>query len=185
MKPLSKLLLKASFVGTFAETMLVPLYTALTNKFGGDILDAGIGYAIFCIITGIFVAVVGSTKWFERNTKSMVFWGFLVAGLCDMAYLLVVNKYEFWLVQLVLGISVGMLNPAWDALFSDDADADESQGKRWSFWTGGINFVTGTAALVGALIVTYIGFDWLFVIMAACDAGAVYYSYKVWKTPDE
>ena len=182
MKPLSKFLLKASFIGTFAETMLVPLYTAMTNKFGGNLLDAGIGYAIFCIVTGIFVAAVGSTEWFQRNTKSMVFWGFLIAGLSDMAYLLVGNIYEFWLVQLVMGLSVGMLNPAWDALFSEDAGEDESHGKRWSFWTGGINFVTGSAALIGALIVTYIGFNWLFVIMAICDIGAVYYSYKVWKS---
>jgi len=181
MKPLSKLLLKASMIGTFAEGMLVPLYTALTQKFGGNILDAGIGYSIFCIATGIFVVLVGSTKWFERNTKSLIFWGFLVAGLCDTAYLLVQNKYEFWLVQLVLGISVGMLNPAWDALYSEDAAVGDSHGKRWSFSTGGMSFVTGVSSLTGALIVTYIGFNWLFVIMAACDVGAVYYSWKVWK----
>jgi hypothetical protein len=181
MKPLSKFLLKASFIGTFAETMLVPLYTALTNKFGGGILDAGIGYAIFCIATGVFVVAIGSTKWFESNTKSLVFWGFAIAGVCDLAYLLVQNKYEFWLVQLSLGLAVGMLNPAWDALYSEDAGKNESHGKRWSFWTGGINFVTGTSALVGALIVTYWSFNWLFLIMAICDIGAVYYSYKVWR----
>jgi hypothetical protein len=181
MNQLSKFLLRASFIGTFAETMLVPLYTVLTNKFGGGILDAGIGYAIFNIVTGVFVATIGSTKWFERNIKNIMFWGFLVAGICDLSYLLVQNKYEFWAVQLALGISVGMLNPAWDALFSEDANEDESHGKRWSFWTGGINFVQGTAALLGALIVTYLGFNWVFIIMAACDAGAVYYSCKILK----
>ena len=184
MKPLSKQLLKASFVGTFAETMLVPLYTAMTNKFGGSILDAGIGYAVFCIITGLFVALVGGTKWFERNQKSMVFWGFLVAGLCDLAYLAVQNKFEFFAVQVACGLAVGMLNPAWDALFSDDGGEDESQGKRWSFWTGGINFVTGTSALAGAFIVTYLSFNCLFIVMALCDLGAIYYSFKVWKYPE-
>ena len=184
MKLLSKYLLLASFIGTFAETMLVPLYTALTNKFGGGILDAGIGYALFNIVTGLFVAAIGSTQWFERNTRSMVFWGFLVAGLCDLGYLLVQNKYEFWIVQILLGLAIGMLNPAWDSLYCNDSE-DESQGKRWSFWTGGINFVTGISALAGALVVTYIGFNWLFVIMAACDVGAVYYSWKVWKKINE
>ena len=182
MNKLSKLLLKASFIGTFAETMLVPLYTALTNKFGGSLLDAGIGYALFSVITGLFVMLVGKTKWFSDNTKSMVFWGFLVAGLCDLAYLFVQNKYEFFAVQIVIGLSVGMLNPAWDALFSDDANEGETHGKRWSFWTGGISFVTGTSALLGAVIVTYLSFAWLFVIMAVCDSLAVYYSFKVWRS---
>lgn len=182
MKDLSKLLLKASFIGTFAEMMLVPLYTALTNRFGGSLLDAGIGYALFSIITGLFVMLVGRTKWFSNNVRSMVFWGFLVAGICDLAYLTASNKFEFFAVQMVMGLSVGMLNPAWDALFSDDAQEKETHGQRWSFWTGGISFVTGTSALLGAVIVTYLSFTWLFVIMAVCDSLAVYYSYKVWRS---
>ena len=185
MKPLSKLLLKASFAGTFAETMLVPLYTSLTNRFGGGILDAGIGYALFSIITGLFIMLIGRTKWFERHTNSMVFWGFTVAGLCDLAYLLVRNKWEFFLVQCVLGLSVGMLNPAWDTLFSDDTSEEESTGKRWSFWTGGVSFVTGTSALTGALIVTFLGFNSLFVLMAVCDLLAIYYSFKVMVEADK
>lgn len=180
MNKLSKLLLMSSFAGTFAETMLTPLYAALTNKFGGGLLDAGIGYAIFSIITGLFVAIVGRTKWFEKNTSSMVFWGFLVAGICDLAYIGCSNIFEFFVVQVFLGISVGMLNPAWDALYCEDGE-DGQHGKRWSFWTGGINFVTGTSAFVGALIATTIGFKWLFLIMALCDGLAIYFAFQVKK----
>ena len=184
MKPLPKLLLKCSFAGTFAETMLVPLYAILAQRFHGDILDAGIGYAIFSITTGIFVAAVGQTKWFERNVKSMVFWGFLVAGVCDLRYLAVQNTVEFFIVQVLLGLAVGMLNPAWDAIYSEHDDSEVSQAKKWSFWTGGISFVTGCSALLGSVIVSTIGFKWLFVIMAACDLLAIWYAWKVWKTVD-
>lgn len=185
MKPLAKFLLKASFAGTFAETMLVPLYAILTQRFHGDVLDAGIGYGIFSITTGVFVALVGQTDWFERNTKSMVFWGFLVAGICDLLYLAVQNTIEFFAVQVLLGLAIGMLNPAWDALYSEDDDENVSQAKKWSFWTGGINFVTGVSALLGAVIVSTIGFQWLFVIMAACDTLAIYYSWRVWRLVPE
>jgi hypothetical protein len=178
MNKLSKTLLMASFTGTFAETMLLPIWATFTERVGGSVLDAGIGYAIFSIVTGLFVMIVGSTAWFNRNTRAMVFGGFLLAGIGDMMYMAVHNKWELFAVQCFIGISVGMLNPAWDSLYCEDEG--QSDASRWSFWTGGINFIVGISAIVGSLIVTYLGFYWLFPIMAITDMAAVYYSWKVY-----
>jgi len=178
--PLTKFLLLASFAGNFAETMLVPLYTGVAGKFGGSVLDAGIGYGIYCIVIGLFVTAVGRTKWFNDHTGLMVFWGFVIAGICDLSYIVCVNIYEFFIIQTVFGIAIGMLNPAWDALFSEDAQEGE-HAKRWSFWQGGVNFAKGCAALAGAMIVFYIGYMWLFLAMACCDVFAIYYSFQAMK----
>lgn len=178
MSQLSRHLLKASFIGTFAETMLLPIWATLTQRVGGSVLDAGIGYAIFSIATGIIVLLVGQTEWFAARTRHMVFWGFLLAGIGDMLYLVVRTPHQLFAVQAFVGISVGLMNPAWDALYSDDDDQSTTAG-RWSFWTGGSSFVVGTSALAGAAIVTYLGFTWLFPLMAATDAIAVFYAYQV------
>jgi hypothetical protein len=182
---LSKSLLKASFAGTYAETMLTPLYAGLTNQIGGTLLDAGVGYAMLNLTTGIVVILIGRTLWFEVNINWMVFWGFTMAGLCDLLYLLVRDRWQFFAVQIMLGLAVGLLNPAWDALYSDDDDETQSRAKKWSFWTGGVSFVIGASALTGALVTAWLGFKSLFVLMALCDLVAIYYSWQVAKHADE
>jgi len=179
---LSKMLLRVSWCGMFAETALAPLYTALANRFGGDLLDAGIGYAIFSVATGIFVMIAGSTMWFEKNKARLVFWGFIMAGCCDLLYLIVVNKWQFFAVQVGLGLAIGMLDPAWDGLYSEQSPDNESHGRRWAFASGGQKLFMGLAALTGGLIVSTIGFRWLFIVLAIVDALAVYFAWRVLKT---
>lgn len=181
MTPLAKNLLKASFAGTYAETMLTPLYAGLTSEIGGTIGDAGLGYGILNLITGLIVVFVGRTAWFEANMKRMVFAGFTLAGVCDLLYLLVGNRWEFFGVQMLMGLAVGLLNPAWDALYSDDGE--EASGKKWSFWTGGVSFVVGCSALTGAAVIHFFSFKVLFIFMAVCDTLAIYYSWRVMKEP--
>ena len=111
MKELDKYLLKASFVGTFAGTMLLPVWAMLTNRVGGDIVDAGIGYALFYIVTGLVVALVGRTKWYSDNVKYMVFVGFLISGVGEFCYIFATNQYELFAIQSLVGLSVG-LTPA-------------------------------------------------------------------------
>lgn len=176
----SKYLLKASFIGTFAEKMLLPVWAILTNRVGGDILDAGIGYAIFSIVTGLFVMFIGNTKWYQRNVRSMVFWGFLVAGIGDVGYIFAHNIWELFFVQCWVGLSVGLLNPAWDALYSEDMEDGSAAGK-WSFWNGGISFVEGIGAIVGSAVVAFAGWVPLFLGMGLVDGISIVYAYQVWK----
>ena len=171
-----KTLLKASFLGTFAETMLLPIWAVLTHKVGGSVLDAGIGYGIFSIITGIIVIAVGSTAWYNNNIRYMVFWGFTISGIGDILYIFVHTRVELFAVQALCGIAVGFLNPAWDVMFTEET---ENTGAKWSFWNGGISFVTGIAAVAGALIVSLFGFGCLFGTMAFFDLLAIYFAYKV------
>ena len=176
---LSKMLLLASFTGTFAEGMLLPLWAVFTDRVGGSMLDAGLGYAIFSIATGLAVMLVGRTKLFEKNPHWFLFWGFLCAGVCDLLYLLVSSRYELFAVQALIGISIGIANPAWDALYCDDEDDEKSSASRWSFWTGGISFVSGLSAVFGSLIVRYYGFHSMFVLMFLFDLVSVSYCYRV------
>jgi hypothetical protein len=176
---LGKMLLLASFLGTFAECMLLPLWSTFTDKCGGSILDAGIGYAGFCIATGLVVMFVGSTKFYARNAKWMLLWGFAIAGIGDLLYLCVSNKYELFAVQALIGIALGVANPAWDSLFCDDESDDKSSAGRWSFWTGGVSFVSGLSALFGATIVRYYGFNTMFILMFCFDCVSVAYCYRI------
>ena len=173
------MLLKASFIGTFAENMLLPLWSSFTAHVGGSILDAGLGFAFFSIATGCAVMIGGSTKFFAKHIKWILFWGFLVAGLGDLLYLFVTNKYELFAVQSLIGLSLGFANPAWDTIYSDDEESDQSAAQKWSFWTGGISFVVGISALFGSIVVSILGFHAMFILMFFFDLISISYCYRL------
>jgi hypothetical protein len=165
----TRFLLAASFLGTAAESMLVPIYAPLAHRAGGSIVDAGIGFAFFSITTGVFVTTVGMTQWFLNNIHKLLVMGFLLAGLADLGYIFVQNRLELFLVQSVIGLSLGILNPAWDSLYSASS---EDPTRKWAVWTGGVNLVTGFSALAGTYLLHHHSFNVVFAAMFLLDLSA-------------
>jgi MFS family permease len=163
----TRVLLKMSFVTTFAESMLVPMYAAFTERVGGSILDAGIAFAAFSIATGIVVGTIGTRSWFQHHIKRFLVLGFVFSAACDFSYLLVQNRWQLFAAQIVAGLATGLIEPAWDSLFTEDIE--HSSVKHWSIWAGGTHLIAGVAALVGGAIVAYLSFTTLFVMMGLTD----------------
>ena len=167
----ARLLLKISFMVTFAEAMLVPMYAAFAEKVGGSILDAGIAFAVFSMATGSAVALIGTRPWFQHNIRRFLMLGFVTSAACDISFIFVDNKWELFGTQVIAGFATGMIEPTWDALFTDDIE--HSSAKHWSIWAGGTHLTTGAASLVGGLVVAYFSFSVLFGLMAVIDAMAL------------
>ncbi len=168
----ARLLLKVSFLATFAESMLVPMYAAFTEEVGGSVLDAGIAFSVFSIATGVVIGLVGTRPIFQTHLKRFLMAGFLISALADIAYVFVHSRWQLFAVQLFVGVATGFIEPAWDSLFSDNIE--HSPAKHWSIWAGGAHLVTGVAALAGGLIVAYFSFKTLFLTMSLIDFAAVY-----------
>jgi MFS family permease len=150
--------------------MLVPIYAAFTEKLGGSILDAGIAFAVFSMATGVLITLIGTRPWFHLHVRTCLMIGFLVATVCDVSYIFVANKWQLFVVQILAGLATGMVEPAWDSLFTDDIE--HSSAKHWSVWAGGSHLVAGAAALIGGLVVAYASFNVLFIAMGVIDAAA-------------
>ena len=176
----ARLLLKISFLTTFAESMLVPMYSAFTEKVGGSILDAGIAFAVFSMATGLVITAIGTRPWFQLHVRTCLMIGFLVSALCDASYVFVENKWELFGVQVVAGLATGLIEPAWDSLFTDDIE--QSSAKHWSVWAGGSHLVAGAAALVGGLVVAYFSFSALFLAMCLFDTTAFAVAWSARRT---
>jgi MFS family permease len=174
--PQARLLLGISFLTTFAESMLVPMYAAFTEKVGGSILDAGIAFAVFSMATGVVIAFLGTRPWFQRHISSCLILGFLASATCDISYVLVQNRWQLFGVQIVAGLATGLIEPAWDALFTEDIE--HSTAKHWSIWAGGSHLVAGFAALIGGVVVAYFSFTTLFVAMAVIDSSAMVVAWR-------
>lgn len=180
MKKFAFYLLMSSFFGTCGEQMIVPLYGMFVDKIGGSILDAGVGFAIFSILTGVLTIVSSKIKWFEANLGLVVFLGFVIASIGDISYVLVSGPVGLFLVQATNGIAVGLLNPAWETLYTQNTDEGEEHS-AWSLWGGGASISTGVASLIGALITTWLGFKAMFITTAIVNTVAVYYAFLIYR----
>ena len=172
----ARLLLKISFMVTFAEAMLVPIYAAFAEKVGGSILDAGIAFAVFSMATGGAVALIGTRSWFQHHIRTFLMLGFVISAACDVSYIFVSNKWELFGAQVVAGFATGLIEPTWDSLFTDDIE--HSSAKHWSIWAGGTHLTTGAAAILGGLIVVKGSFTILFATMAGIDALALLVAWR-------
>jgi MFS family permease len=171
-----RLLVSISFLTTFAESMLVPMYAAFTESVGGSILDAGIAFATFSMATGVFITLIGTRAYFQLHVKSFLVLGFLVSACCDISYIFVQNRWQLFAAQVVAGLATGLIEPAWDSLFTDEIE--DSSAKHWSIWAGGTHLVAGTAALIGGVIVAYFSFKTLFLTMGMIDLVATVLAWR-------
>jgi MFS family permease len=171
-----RLLLSISFLTTFAESMMVPMYAAFTEKLGGSILDAGIAFATFSMATGVFIILIGTRSYFQQHVKSVLVLGFFLAACCDLSYIFVQNRWQLFAVQVVAGLATGFIEPSWDSLFTEDIE--DSSAKHWSIWAGGTHLLAGVAALAGGVIVAYFSFKTLFLTMGLVDMVATVLAWR-------
>ena len=148
--------------------MLVPMYAVFTERVGGSILDAGIAFGTFSMATGLFITLVGTRPYFQHHIKGFIVLGFTAAACCDISYLFVQNRWQLFATQVIAGLATGLIEPAWDTLFTDGIE--HSSAKPWSIWAGGTHLVAGVASLAGGVIVARFSFNALFVSMGLIDA---------------
>ena len=177
----AKILIRASFLAFFALGLFGPLYAIFVQNIGGDILDAGIAFAIFNLVTGVFILTLGTSRFFARNVRPMVVIGYVVLTIGEAGYLLVQNPYHLFIVQVIIGLAGGILEPSWDSIFAAELSEAEAS-THWALWAGGQNIVTGIAAAVGGAIVATYSFTALFVVMAVFNLFAVFAVLKILKT---
>ena len=163
------ILLKASVMANLALGLFAPIYAVFVQQIGGGILDIGIALALFYVVTGLFVIFFGTSKFFAKHVRTMVVIGYALLTLGFIGYIFIKIPIHLFIVQIVLGIADGILEPSWDSVYSAKL-SEKQESKQWSIWAGSIHIVLGVAAIAGGLIVTHGSFKILFVIMAVLGA---------------
>jgi len=171
MRKTNKVLIAASFLLTFSEGLFGPIYAIFVKRIGGGVLDAGFAFGLFWILSGIFVFTLGRMRFFKENLRGMVSLGFVFMTFGAAGYLLVNSATGLFIVEIILGIGEGLLEPAWDGLFSADLD-EQTAAASWSFWAGGKNILLGLSAFAGSALVATYSFTALFVVMTVMDLTA-------------
>ena len=164
MKQVLKILLLSSLFINLAAGFFGPIYAIFVEQIGGDLLTAGSSYALFSIAAGILIFLL--SKWEDsiKHQEKLLVLGRFLAVIGFIGYLLIQTPVHLFIVQIIFGVSVAIVTPAFDSLYSKNL----TKGKfasQWGMWESMVAIVTGIAAIIGGFVAQNYGFKILFVIM--------------------
>lgn len=174
LKKREKVLLVVNAIWVFGEGMLGPLFAVFSQRIGGDILTIAWAWALYLMLSGVGIVILGKVSDSFSKERMLVFSTFLNAGF-TFAYLFVATPFHLLLVQVGLGIALAINVPAWNALYDQNSGSDNKNGLVWGIGVGSIYFFKGLGLIIGGLIVTIFSFSTLFVVMGCIQVfGALY-----------
>lgn len=152
-----------SWVG-LALGMIGPIYAIFVQKVGGDILEASWAYFAFLMSSGVIIYIMG--KWEDKvgHKETLVCIGYGIIALGCLSYVFVYDRITLILTQVILGLGSAILNPAFDALYTDYIDKKE-EASEWADWEAMHFIVTALAAVAGGYVAVAFGFRVLFLAM--------------------
>ncbi|MEK7791129.1 MAG: MFS transporter, partial [Deltaproteobacteria bacterium] len=157
MKTSFKILLFADAITLFSGALLGPIYAIFVQKIGGDILDASVAFAIFSLVSGAVIFLIGRFEDRVKEQERLIVAGYLIIAVGYFGYLLVQNPLHLFIVQAVIGIGMAFELPAIDATYSKHLDHNRA-AYNWGAWEGMNRFMMGGGALLGGIIATAFGF---------------------------
>jgi len=168
MNKIIDLLIISSFFYGLAAGLLGPIYAIYVEQIGGDILTAGYSYALFTIICGVFILLLGIWENRTKHQEKIIIASRLLAVIGFIGYLFVSSPVDLFLVQIILGISVAFVVPAFDSFYSRHIDKNR-ETEEWGAWEGVYQISLGISAVAGALVADFFGFKtliWLMILFA-------------------
>jgi len=147
-----------------ATGMFGPIYAIFVQDIGGDILAAGSAWAVFMIISGIGIFIMGKVQDKLKKEKPMMIIGYALESLSFLGYFFVSSVTQLLFVQVLLGISAVIVTPARDSFYTKHLEPGKF-ASQWAAWESLWYTIQGFAALIGALIAKFYGFKTLFLIM--------------------
>lgn len=143
---------------------------------GGTVGTAGIASGIYLLIRVLLQYPVARIADKEKGNVLELFvltFGYAITALVPFTYIFAKSIWHIYLIQIVLGIGMGLSFPGWSALFTKFIKPGK-EASTWSIYSSLIILGMGGAAAIGGLVAQYLGFVLLFVIVGVFSiAGCV------------
>lgn len=164
-------LIASDFIILSAYGFVSPVFAIfLTNKIiGGTLIVVGISEAIYLASKSIFqipISILIDKTEGERIDFWFLFLGSLTMATTLFFYLFVSLPWHIYLISLVYGLGSALADSSWSGLFTRNIVRDR-ESFAWSFSSTVVDLGEAGAALIGAIIAQFLGFDKLFVIVGS------------------
>ena len=173
-----KLILKADFLMLLSIGLFAPIYALFVRDIGGTILDAAGAWALYAFSAGLCMIFIDMWVDVKKNYTLMLFFGYLLQSISMLGYYFVENIQFLFIIQIILGISVALADPAFDKLYGKFLDK-QNFGGQWDSYHSMNMIGSATAALVGGLIAQFFGFKILFLGMFTLGLIGALFSFRL------
>jgi MFS family permease len=170
----TKVLLWSSNLWQLGAGMLGPLFAVFAEEVGGNILDISWVWAVYLMVTGVGIVLVGRIGDVRGHFPLMML-GYGLSSLATFAYLLVDSPLDLMVVQVVQGVALALSQPTWLALYDRFSGDGSRDGYSWGLSSGEGYIFSGLAIIAGGSIVYYSSFEILFIVMGTILALATAY----------
>lgn len=160
-----KILFLCNSIFVFSSHLFGPLYAVFVEKIGGGVIAISTSWSVFMLSATLTMFLVSKFGDRVKEKEYLLAGGFLLRALAWLGYLAVGNFTGLIVIQIILGIGEAIGTPAWSALFAKHLD-NKHEVSDYSNWNILANAVSSVSTLLGGFIVTFFGFNSLFLIMA-------------------
>lgn len=176
-----RILLMTNATLVFIMGLFAPFYAVFVQEIGGNIAFAGFSWAIFSIVAGVLIFMFSRWELRVKEQELLIALGYLLRGGVFISYAFMTTLAQLVVTQILWGIAAALSTPAFDSVFASHTTQDASI-VQWGSWEGVSAIATGVAALIGGLVIHALGYQVIFITMAAISLVLAAY---IWFLPRE
>jgi len=173
-----RILLVTNGLILIAGAMLGPIYALFVKRIGGDLLETSYAFGAYALAAGITTLISGKYADKLKENELIVVFGYGIMGLAFFGYTLVDSVWSLLIVQIIIGFGEAIYAPAFDAIYSKHLDGHKS-GREWGAWEAINYFTTALGAVTGGFLVTFFGFNTMFVVMGLLSFASAIYIFRL------
>jgi len=132
---------------------------------GATLISVGIAAAIYWLIKSalqIPIAVFLDRTPSEKDDYLFLIAGLILVSFSAFSFMIIDKVWQLYSVQLIHAIGFAFYIPAWSGIFSRHLDK-KHYALDWSLDSAAIGVASGVTALFSGLLVTWFGFNAVFV----------------------
>lgn len=150
--------------------ILGPVYAIfIVNRIeGGTIGTVGLAIGIYWISKATiqpFVSHYMDVVKGEEDDLNFLMKGLFVLSITPLGFILATSIWHVFLIELIRGMAMACVLPAWMGLFTRHIDKDW-EAFSWGIRNTFLAYSMGIAAIFGGFIAEFIGFDLIFVFVS-------------------
>ncbi len=149
-----------------AAGLFGPLYALYVENIRANVLIISFSWAVFLISSTLFTFIISKFGDKVKEKEYLLMAGFLIRAIAWIMYIFVGNIFFLIFIQILLGVGDALGTPAFNSLMAEHLDRHQHI-KEYSDMNIIFNLCSALATVLGGALVAYLGFQYLFVFMAA------------------
>ena len=140
-------------------------YAIFIENMGGSVATAGFTWGLFMIVAGILTLLFSRWELRMKEQELLLAIGYIIRGAAFLSYAFMASMSQLVVTQVLWAVGMALGAPAFDSLYASHTDKDDSI-QQWGSWEGIAAISSGSAALIGGVLIQEFGFSAVFLSMA-------------------